>query len=49
MEVTDHNVKQLDPVTRDRLVAKLRDRKKGRWHKLAERLKVDWSESKGEA
>jgi len=32
------DVKQLDPVTRNRLVAKLRERKKGPWHKLAKEL-----------
>ena len=35
---TAEDLKQLDPVTRERLVAKLRDRKKGPWHKLAKEL-----------
>jgi hypothetical protein len=34
------NLKHLDPVTRERLVAKLRERKKGPWQKLAKRLGV---------
>lgn len=37
---TAEDVKQLDPVTRERLVAKLRERKKGPWHKLAEQLGI---------
>lgn len=32
------HLQQLDPVTRERLVAKLRERKKGSWHKLAKQL-----------
>jgi hypothetical protein len=32
------DLKQLDPVTRDRLITKLRERKKGPWQKLAKRL-----------
>ena len=32
------DLQQLDPVTKERLVAKLRGRKKGPWHKLAKRL-----------
>jgi hypothetical protein len=32
------DVEQLDPVTKERLVAKLRERKKGPWHKLAKQL-----------
>lgn len=35
---TAEDLKQLDPVTRERLVAKLRERKKGPWHKLALQL-----------
>ena len=35
---TAEDLKQLDPVTRKRLAAKLRERKKGPWHKLAPRL-----------
>jgi hypothetical protein len=35
---TPDDLKQLDPVTRDRLAAKLCQRKKGPWRKLAERL-----------
>ena len=35
---TAEDLKQLDPVTRERLVAKLRERKKGPWHKLAKGL-----------
>lgn len=46
---TDKDLKQLDPVTRERLVAKLRERKKGPWHKLPERLELGRNESKGEA
>jgi len=34
-------VNQLDPVTKERLIAKLRERKKGPWHKLAKRLGVE--------
>jgi hypothetical protein len=37
---TAEDLKQLDPVTRERLVAKLRERKKGPWHKLAKRLEL---------
>lgn len=37
---TAEDVKQLDLVTRDRLVAKLRERKKGPWHKLAKELGI---------
>lgn len=37
---TINDLKQLDPVTRDRLVTKLRERKKGPWHKLTEQLKL---------
>jgi len=32
------DLKQLDPVTRERLIAKLCERKKGPWHKLATQL-----------
>ena len=39
---TVEDVKQLDPVTKARFTAKLRERKKGPWHKLAKRLEV-WS------
>jgi hypothetical protein len=35
---TAEYLKQLDPVTKERLVTKLRERKKGPWHKLAEQL-----------
>lgn len=35
---TADDLKQLDPVTRHRLIAKLRERKKGPWHKLAKGL-----------
>lgn len=35
---TAEDLNQLDPVTKERLVAKLRERKKGPWHKLAQRL-----------
>jgi hypothetical protein len=35
---TADDLRQLDPVTRERLVTKLRERKKGPWHKLAEQL-----------
>jgi hypothetical protein len=35
---TGDDLKQLDPVTRERLVTKLRERKKGPWHKLARQL-----------
>jgi hypothetical protein len=35
---TVEDLKQLDPVTKERLVAKLRERKKGPWHKLAKEL-----------
>lgn len=38
---TPEHVKQLDPVTRERLVAKLRERKKGPWHNLAKELAMD--------
>jgi hypothetical protein len=34
------DLQQLDPVTRDRVVAKLRDRKKGPWQKLAAQLEL---------
>jgi hypothetical protein len=37
---TVDDLKRLDPVTRDRLVTKLRERMKGPWHKLAERLRL---------
>ena len=37
---TAEDLKQLDPVTRERLVAKLRERKKGPWHKLAKELGI---------
>ena len=37
---TAEDLKQLDPVTRERLVGKIRERKKGPWQKLAERLAV---------
>jgi hypothetical protein len=37
---TAEDVKQLDPVTRERLVTKLRERKKGPWHKMAKQLGV---------
>jgi hypothetical protein len=36
---TAADLKQLDPVTRERLNAKLRERKKGPWHKLSKELK----------
>lgn len=35
---TAEDVKQLDPVTKKRFTAKLRERKKGPWHKLAQQL-----------
>lgn len=35
---TPDDLKQLDPVTRERFVIKLRERKKGPWHKLARQL-----------
>ncbi len=35
------DLQQLDPVTKERLVAKLRERKKGPWHKLAKQLGVE--------
>jgi hypothetical protein len=35
---TAEDVKQLDPVARERLIAKLRERKKGPWHNLARGL-----------
>lgn len=35
---TANDLKQLDPVTRDRLIAKLHERKKGPWRKLAGEL-----------
>lgn len=37
---TSDDLQQLDPVTRERLVTKLRERKKGPWRKLAEQLGV---------
>ncbi|MDI1336146.1 MAG: hypothetical protein PSU94_08200 [Lacunisphaera sp.] len=37
---TAEDVKQLDPVTTQRLVAKLRERKNGPWQKLAKRLRL---------
>lgn len=44
---TTDDLKQLDPVTRERLVTKLRERKKGPWHKLAERLRLGRASTKG--
>ena len=35
---TAEDLNQLDPVTKERLVTKLRERKKGPWHKLVEEL-----------
>lgn len=43
------DLKQLDPVTRQRLAAKLGERKRGPWHKLAKGLGMGWSESKTRA
>jgi hypothetical protein len=40
-DFTPHDVQQLDPVTRERLMAKLKDRKSGPWQKLAKRLAED--------
>ncbi len=37
---TFEDLKQLDPVTRERLIAKLRERKKGPWQKLAKGLEL---------
>ncbi len=37
---TAEDLQQLDPVTRERLIAKLRERKKGPWHKLAKQLRL---------
>ena len=37
---TIEDVEQLDPVTKVRLIAKLRERKKGPWHKLAKGLEL---------
>jgi len=37
---TAEDMEQLDPVTKARFIAKLRERKKGPWHKLAKRLGV---------
>lgn len=37
---TAEDLKQLDPVTRERFVSKLRERKKGQWHKLAKGLEL---------
>ncbi len=37
---TKEDFDRLDPVTRDRLAAKIRDRKKGPWRKLAAQLKL---------
>jgi len=42
---TAEDVKQLDPVTKERFTAKLRERKKGPWRKLAERLRLMWPDS----
>jgi hypothetical protein len=38
---TADELKRLDPVTRQRLIAKLRERKKGSWHKLAQQLELE--------
>jgi hypothetical protein len=35
---TAEDLKQLDPVTKEQFTAKLRERKKGPWHKLAKEL-----------
>jgi len=40
-DFTPHDVQQLDPVTRERFMAKLKDRKSGPWQKLAKRLAED--------
>ena len=37
---TAEDLKQLDPVTKERFTAKLRERKKGPWHKLAKQLRI---------
>ncbi len=43
------HLKQLHPVTRHRLAAKLCERKRGPWHKLAKGFGMGWSESKTRA
>jgi len=39
-DCTAADLKQLDPVTKERFIAKLRERKKGPWHKLAKELGI---------
>ena len=45
-DCTDEVVQQLDPVTKARFTAKLRERKKGPWHKLAKRLGLELAAKK---
>ena len=40
-DYTSQDLKNLDPVSKNRLLAKLRGRKKGPWHKLAKRVSDD--------